>query len=434
MSDLLRSIKDKSATIGIVGLGYVGLPLAVTAGKGGYKVIGFDVTQAKVEMVNKGINYIGDIENETFSDLVKKGLLKATSDFKQFALCDVIVICVPTPLDIHLQPDVSFIVDSTKEIAKYMKKPALVILESTTFPGTTEEIVLPILESNGSKLGRDVFVAFSPERVDPGNDKFKTDNTPKVVGGCTDMCNELAKEFYNNILSGGIHNVSSPKVAEMEKLLENTFRLVNIGLVNEIALLSDRMGIDIWEVIDAAKTKPYGFMPFYPGPGLGGHCIPIDPYYLTWKAKEYNFQATVIEACGTVNHKMPEFVVEKTAKLLNEQGKCFSNAKILMLGVAYKKDIDDYRESPALTIIELLENENTNLKIVDPFVKEFKGHSGKTYKPETELTDKLLKDADLVILITDHTSFNKEQIVKNSKVVYDTRNFLKIKAPNVVTL
>jgi UDP-N-acetyl-D-glucosamine dehydrogenase len=433
MQEILLNIKNKEAIIGVIGLGYVGLPLAVETAKSGFNVTGFDIQKIKVEMVNRGENYIGDIVNSDLENLVKKGKISATDDYSYIQKCDIVIICVPTPLDKYLQPNVQYIVNSTEEIAKYRKKPSLIILESTTYPGTTEEIVKPILEKDGSKLGDDLFIAFSPERVDPGNPQYKTKNTPKVIGGCTKYCNKIASAFYNSILSGGVYEVSSPKVAEMEKLLENIFRLVNIGLINEMALLCDRMNINIWEVIEAAKTKPYGFMPFYPGPGLGGHCIPIDPYYLTWKAKEFHFQTTLIEAAGQVNQEMPEYVVGKSAKILNQNGKCLANSKILILGVAYKKDIDDYRESPVLRIIELFEESNVFLSIVDPYVKEFKGENGKKYFTDS-LTDNILKNADLVILATDHSDFDENRIVTNSKIVYDTRNFIKQKSNKVIKL
>jgi UDP-N-acetyl-D-glucosamine dehydrogenase len=433
MDTLLKKIKSKESVVGVIGLGYVGLPLAVETAKSGFKVIGFDVQNQKVEMVNKGENYIGDIIDSELKTLTADKKLTATSDYTKIKDCDVIIICVPTPLDKYLQPDVQYIVSSTNEIVKYRKKPSLVILESTTYPGTTEEVVKPILEKDGSKLGLDLFMAFSPERVDPGNLQFKTKNTPKVVGGCTEACNLLSSEFYKSILSGGVYTVSSPKIAEMEKLLENIFRLVNIGLVNEMALLCDRMNINIWEVIEAAKTKPYGFMPFYPGPGLGGHCIPIDPYYLTWKAKEYHFQTTLIEAAGNINHQMPEYVVTKSGKILNQNGKCFSNSKVVLLGVAYKKDIDDYRESPVLRIIELFSEFGTNIEIVDPYITEFKGEDGKKHKT-VGISDKLLQDADLVILTTDHSNFDEKQILANSRIIYDTRNFFKQSSDKIIKL
>ena len=433
MKELLEKIKNKKSVVGVYGLGYVGLPLAVETSKNGFRVIGFDIQENKVAMVNRGENYIGDIVDDDLARLVKEGKLSATTDYAKITECDIILICVPTPLDRYLQPDVRYIENACNDIFKFRKKPSLVVLESTTYPGTTEEIVKPILEKDGSKLGVDLFLAFSPERVDPGNPHYKTNNTPKVVGGCTSGCNELAVDFYKAVISGGVFPVSSPKIAEMEKLLENIFRLVNIGLVNEMALLCDKMNINIWEVIEAAKTKPYGFMPFYPGPGLGGHCIPIDPYYLTWKAKEFKFQTTLIEAAGNINHQMPDYVVEKSGKILNSLGKCFSNSKVVILGVAYKKDIDDYRESPVLSIIEQFQKFGTNIEIVDPHVKEFKSENGRKMTT-VELTEKLLQESDLVLLTTDHSTFDEDMILKNSKMVYDTRNFIKKKSEKVVKL
>ena len=371
MNELKEKINAKEAVVGIIGLGYVGLPIAVETAKVGFNVIGFDVKKDKVEEVNGGKNYIQDIDDDILKEVISNKKLKATSDFSELKNCDIIIICVPTPLDKYYQPDTKYIVDAGESILKNRKKPSLVILESTTYPGTTEEVLKPILEKDGSKLGVDLFLAFSPERVDPGNKKYKTKNIPKVVGGCTKECNELTKDFYSMILTGGVFEVSSPKIAEMEKLLENTFRLVNIGLVNEMAVLADKMDINIWEVIEAAKTKPYGFMPFYPGPGLGGHCIPIDPYYLSWKAKEFHFQTTLIEAAGQTNIAMPEYVVKKIGIILNDNKKFYSGSKIVIMGIAYKKDIDDYRESPALRIIELLKELKADLILVDPFVKEF---------------------------------------------------------------
>jgi UDP-N-acetyl-D-glucosamine dehydrogenase len=433
MNTLKEKINTKNAVVGIIGLGYVGLPIAVETAKVGFEVIGFDVKKDKIDEVNSGKNYIQDIEDEVLKEVVLKKKLKATSDFSELKFCDIIIICVPTPLDKYYQPDTKYIVDAGESILKNRKKPSLVILESTTYPGTTEEVLKPILEKDGSILGSDLFLAFSPERVDPGNKTYKTKNIPKVVGGCTKECNELTKDFYSLILTGGVFEVSSPKIAEMEKLLENTFRLVNIGLVNEMAVLADKMGINIWEVIDAAKTKPYGFMPFYPGPGLGGHCIPIDPYYLSWKAKEFHFQTTLIEAAGQTNISMPEYVVKKIGIILNDNKKFYSGSKIVIMGIAYKKDIDDYRESPALRIIELLRELKADLILVDPFVKEFRGLDGKIHKT-VELTEKILKDSDLALIVTDHTTFNLKMILDNAKIIYDTRNLIKEKNEKVIKL
>jgi UDP-N-acetyl-D-glucosamine dehydrogenase len=322
-----------------------------------------------------------------------------------------------------MQPDISYVVNSTRSVAEYLHKGMLVVLESTTYPGTTEEVVKPILEEGGLACGEDFFLAFSPERVDPGNKKFKTKNTPKVVGGVTKACTEIAAALYSSVLEGEIYQVSSPAVAEMEKILENTFRNINIALANEMAVLCKRMGIDIWEVIDAASTKPYGFMPFYPGPGLGGHCIPIDPYYLTWKAREYNYHTKLIEVSGEINNYMPEFVVENIMKILNKNRKALNGASVLLMGVAYKKDIDDYRESPVLKLIELLETEGASVTVNDPYIPEFK-YKNRTYKTKP-VTDSMIETADIVVITTYHSDYDYENILRNAKVIYDTRNAMK---------
>ena len=419
---LLDKINNKTAKVGVVGLGYVGLPLAEEKAHAGYQTIGFDVQDKKVNMVNEGKNYIGDVVDETLKKLVEDGSLKATTDFSFVKDVDTICICVPTPLDLYKQPDLSYVVSSTKSVAQYLHKGMLVILESTTYPGTTEEVLKPILEESGLKCGEDFFLAFSPERVDPGNKQFNTKNTPKVVGGCSEDCTEVAAALYRNILEGDIHTVSSPAVAEMEKILENTFRNINIGLANEMAILCNRMGIDVWEVIDAAKTKPYGFMPFYPGPGLGGHCIPLDPFYLEWKAKEYDYHTRLIETSGEINDSMPEFVLDNVMKILNKHKKALNGAKVLIMGVAYKNDIDDYRESPAFKVIELLEKNGADLMVNDPYCPVSK-YKDKTYHSVdwTEVID----DADIVIVTTNHSCYDYEAMVARAKVVYDTRNATK---------
>jgi UDP-N-acetyl-D-glucosamine dehydrogenase len=420
--DLILKLNNKTAKLGVVGLGYVGLPLAVEKAKAGYEVIGFDVQDQKVQSVNEGHNYIGDIVDEDLKELVKVGSLRATTDFSFVKDVDTVCICVPTPLDKYKQPDISYVVSSTKSVAKYLHKGMLVVLESTTYPGTTEEVLKPILEQNGLKCGEDFFLAFSPERVDPGNKQFKTKNTPKVVGGCTEECTEVAAALYRNVLEGEIFTVSSPAVAEMEKILENTFRNINIGLANEMAILCKRMGIDVWEVIDAAKTKPYGFMPFYPGPGLGGHCIPLDPFYLAWKAREYDYHTRLIEISGEINDFMPEFVVDNAMKFLNEHKKAMNGAKVLLLGVAYKKDIDDHRESPTLKVIEHLEKSGANIIINDPYIPEFKHNSKGYYSVDWKET---IDESDIVIITTDHSCYDYEEIVSRAKIVYDTRNATK---------
>ena len=420
--ELLLKLKNKTAKLGVVGLGYVGLPLAVEKARIGYEVIGFDVQEQKVQMVNEGRNYIGDIVDSDLARLVQEGKLKATTDFSFVKDVDTVCIAVPTPLDLYKQPDLSYVVDSTRSVAQYLHRGMLVVLESTTYPGTTEEIIKPILEETGLKCGVDFFLAFSPERVDPGNKEFNTKNTPKVVGGCTKACTEVAGMLYRSVLEGDIMEVSSPAVAEMEKILENTFRNVNIALANEMAILCKRMNIDIWEVIDAAKTKPYGFMPFYPGPGLGGHCIPLDPFYLEWKAKEYDYHTKLIETSGQINDYMPEFVLENVMKLLNGQKKALNGAKVLLMGAAYKKDIDDMRESPTLKVIEQLENNGADIMINDPFIPTFK-HKGKEYVSVTWENE--IKNADIVIITTDHSCYDYENIVAQASLLYDTRNATK---------
>ncbi|NRT78759.1 nucleotide sugar dehydrogenase [Clostridium beijerinckii] len=419
---LLDKINNKTAKVGVVGLGYVGLPLAVEKANAGYQTIGFDVQDQKVNMVNEGRNYIGDVVDENLKKIVEENTLRATTDFSFVKDVDTICICVPTPLDLYKQPDLSYVVDSTKSVAQYLHKGMLVILESTTYPGTTEEVLKPILEESGLKCGEDFFLAFSPERVDPGNKDFNTKNTPKVVGGCTPDCTEVAAALYRNILEGDIHTVSSPAVAEMEKILENTFRNINIGLANEMAILCNRMGIDVWEVIDAAKTKPYGFMPFYPGPGLGGHCIPLDPFYLEWKAKEYDYHTRLIETSGEINDSMPEFVLDNVMKILNKNKKALNGAKVLLLGVAYKNDIDDYRESPAFKVIELLEKNGADLMVNDPHCPISK-YKGKVYNSVD--WKEVIDESDIVIITTNHSCYDYESIVSRAKVIYDTRNATK---------
>ena len=417
---LLNKLETKTATIGVVGLGYVGLPLAVEKAKAGYKVIGFDIQEKRTEMVNQGINYIGDVVDEELADLVKSGKLMATTDYSRIKDVDTVAICVPTPLDTYKQPDISYVVNSGKEITKYIHKGMLVVLESTTYPGTTEEVLKPILEESGLVCGEDFFLAYSPERVDPGNKHYNTKNTPKVVGGVTPTCTLVASTMYRNVLDGDVHEVSSPKVAEMEKILENTFRNINIALANEMAILCNKMGIDVWEVIDAAATKPYGFMPFYPGPGLGGHCIPIDPWYLTWKAREYNYHTRLIEIAGEINDSMPDFVVQRCMEILNEHGKALKGSNILVLGVAYKKDIDDYRESPVLPILTKLTKAGANWTVVDPHVKEFKWN-GKIVETK-DLHEVNIEEADLVLITTNHSAFDFEMVAEKAKLIFDTRN------------
>ena len=432
---LLAKIKNKTAVLGVVGLGYVGLPLAVEKAKAGYKTIGFDMQEKKVHWVNEGRNYIGDIVDSDLREVVNKGLLHATCDFSFVKNVDAICICVPTPLDIYQQPDLSYVKKSTENIGKYLHPGMLVVLESTTYPGTTEEIVKPILEKkSGLKCGKDFFLAFSPERVDPGNLQYKIKNTPKVVGGVTSDCTEVAALLYRHILQGKVHIVSSPKVAEMEKIYENIFRHINIALANEMAILCHKMGINFWEVIEAAKTKPYGFMPFYPGPGIGGHCIPLDPFYLTWKAREYNYHTRLIELAGEINKYMPEYVVERIVKILSKKfNKSLNGAKVLLLGVAYKKDIDDLRESPALEVIKKLEQEGAIVSYYDPYISEFINNK-KEYKSMKKLTTEEIMEKDIIIITTAHSNVDYYMVAKNAKVIFDTRNAIKDDVGNVERL
>lgn len=419
-NQLIEKLQNKTAVIGVLGLGYVGLPLAVEKAKAGYKVIGFDVQDDKVNKVNAGENYIGDVIPEDLEQLVKSGQLSATKDFKKLCEADAIAICVPTPIDIYKQPNMKYVQSSADAIAENITEGTLVVLESTTYPGTTEEIVAVALKEKGFKVGENVFVAYSPERVDPGNKTFKTKNTPKVVGGITENCTKVAATLYRNVLEGEIHEVSSPSVAEMEKLLENTFRNINIALANEMAVLCEKMGIDVWEVIDAAATKPYGFMPFYPGPGLGGHCIPIDPWYLTYKAREFNFHTKLIQTAGEINDSMPDYIVSRLMSILNKEKKALAGSKVLVLGIAYKKDIDDYRESPVLPILNLLTEAGADWEAVDPYIPEFK-LNGEMINT-VEFSKEKIQDADIILLATNHTDFDYELIRESSKIVLDTRN------------
>jgi UDP-N-acetyl-D-glucosamine dehydrogenase len=430
---LISRLNDKTAVIGVVGLGYVGLPMAVTVAKKGFRVIGFEVSDYSIEHVNAGKNYIGDVKDEDLAEMVKAGLISATADYRFISEVDVVMIAVPTPLDKYHQPDTTYIEQSTQSMAPYLKSGTLVVLESTTYPGTTREIIAPALEKQGLKIGLDVLVAFSPERVDPGNEQYKTNNTPKVVGGMTPACNEAAKVLYESILDAQVHCVSSPEVAEMEKIYENTFRNINIALANEMTLLCARMGISIWEVIDAAKTKPYGFMAFYPGPGVGGHCIPIDPFYLTWKAREYDFHTRLIELAGEINIAMPEYVVIRAIKILNKKGISISKAKLLLLGASYKKDIKDMRESPIEGVIVALEKYDALFDIHDPYVTEINNEkNGKSYT--TVSLDNPGK-YDLVIIITDHSIIDYTALAKSGVSILDTRNACKKhKSSNIESL
>lgn len=422
---ILKKIENREIKVGVVGLGYVGLPLAVEKAKAGFRTIGFDIQKGKVEKVNMGENYIGDVVDADLKKIVADGVLSATSDFSFIKDVDFIAICVPTPLDKHQQPYLGYIEKSGKDIAKYLKRGSMVVLESTTYPGTTEELLKPILENgSGLQCGSDFYLGFSPERVDPGNLIYHTKNTPKVVGAVGEDALEVIAAMYRVVLDGNVCTVSSPAVAEMEKILENTYRNVNIGLVNELAMLCDRMKIDLWEVIDAAKTKPYGFQAFYPGPGLGGHCIPLDPYYLSWKAREYGFHTSMIETSMMINDRMPEYIVERVSRILNNFRKPLNGARIVVLGVAYKQDIDDYRESPAIRVIEELKKSNANVLFFDPFIPKYQ-KGGIEYKGLNQLTQKDLKSADLVIITTAHTNVDYKFVQENSRYIFDLKNAMK---------
>lgn len=422
---LMRKIQDKEIRVGVVGLGYVGLPLAVEKAKAGFKTIGFDVQKEKVDLVNSGHNYIGDVIDDDLKALVDDGMLSATTDFGFIKDVDFIAICVPTPLDRHQQPDISYVKNSTVEISKYLTKDTMVVLESTTYPGTTEELIKPLLEEgSGLKCGEDFYLGFSPERVDPGNAVYKTKNTPKVVGAIGKDATEVIAAMYRAVLEGDVHEVSSPAIAEMEKILENTYRNINIGLINELAILCNKMNINLWEVVDAAKTKPYGFQAFYPGPGLGGHCIPLDPYYLSWKAREYGFHTSMIESSMMINDKMPEYCVERAGKILNRFQKALYGSKVLVLGVAYKQDIDDYRESPAIRVIEELEETGANVEYFDPYIPSYREH-GIVKEGIKEINPEVVASYDIVIVTAAHTNIDYNMIQKNAKAIFDTKNVMK---------
>ena len=418
---LRQKIEKRQAKVGIIGLGYVGLPLAVEFARAGFDVTGFDVDESKVVEITAGRSYIGDVKTEDVAENVKAGRLRATTDMSKLAEMDAVDICVPTPLRKTKDPDMSYVVSAAEQIANYIHPGMLIVLESTTYPGTTAEVLQPMFEAKGLTVGTDFFLAFSPERVDPSNEHYTTRNTPKVVGGTTPACSELAAALYGTAVDTVVP-VSSTQVAEMVKLLENTFRAVNIGLVNEIALMSHRMNIDVWEVIDAAKTKPFGFMPFYPGPGLGGHCIPIDPFYLSWKARQSGFECRFIELAGHVNGSMPAYVVDRVSEALNSEKKAINGAKIHVFGVAYKKDVNDLRESPALDIIELLHRRGAVLSYTDPFVPVL-DHGD--MRLETVEESAVGQGIDCAVICTDHKVFNYAAMPRRFPVIVDTRNALK---------
>jgi UDP-N-acetyl-D-glucosamine dehydrogenase len=427
---LEEKIRNRTARVGIVGLGYVGLPLAVEFARAGFQVTGIDLSEEKTRRVSAGDSYIGDISSATLAPLVQAGKLSATTSFAAVRDLDTINICVPTPLRKTKDPDMSYIVSACEEIVKYLRPGTLVILESTTYPGTTEELLRPMLSKGGLEAGKDFFLCFSPERVDPGNPKFQTANIPKVVGGCTAACTEMGRVFYAQALQYVVP-VSSTQVAEMVKLLENTFRMINIGLVNEIAMMCDRISINVWEVIEAAATKPFGFMPFYPGPGLGGHCIPIDPFYLSWKTKQAGIEARFIDLAGYINGQMPHFVVDKVQNALNDAGKPVKGSRIHVMGVAYKRDIDDMRESPALDVIMLLERRGGVVSYSDPHVPRLHVDGlDKQAKPE-----EAAGEADCVVIVTDHAAFDYQALVQRASLIVDTRNALKgVNSPKIVRL
>lgn len=432
---VLKKIERREARAGVVGLGYVGLPLAVELARAGFHVTGIDRDERKVQAITKGESYIPDVATDDLRQLTASGKLKATTDFSIVAELDTINICVPTPLRKTKDPDLSYIVSAVESIATHMHPGLLICLESTTYPGTTDELVQPLLEANGMKAGTDFFLAFSPERVDPGNPTFHTRNVPKVVGGITEHCQRLAAALYGSAIET-IVPVASTRVAEMVKLLENTFRAVNIALVNELALMCDRMNINVWEVVDAARTKPFGFMAFYPGPGLGGHCIPIDPFYLSWKAKQSGFDPRFIELAGHINSAMPHYVVEKVAEALNTKRKAINGSRILVAGIAYKRDIDDMRESPALDVMGLLQAKGATIAYIDPYVPEVHARewSGRTDLTSIQPSRGAFAGHDCVVIITDHTSFDYEEMVAEADLIVDTRNAIRTGAPHVFKL
>jgi UDP-N-acetyl-D-glucosamine dehydrogenase len=429
---LRQKLESRTARVGVVGLGYVGLPLAVEFGRAGFHTVGIDLDQSKVDSVNRGVSYIPDVATADVAALHQAKKLEATTDFSVVRTLDTINICVPTPLRKTKDPDLSYVVSAVERIAEFLHPGQLVILESTTYPGTTDEVVKPILEKGGLVAGRDFFLGFSPERVDPGNPTFNTRNVPKVVGGMTPTCTSLAKLLYSGSIDRVVE-VSSPRVAEMVKLLENTFRAVNIGLVNELALMCDRLGMSVWEVVDAAATKPFGFMPFYPGPGLGGHCIPIDPFYLSWKVKEVGFEARFIELAGQVNGAMPHHVVDKITDALNSHSKAVRGSSVLVLGLAYKRDVDDIRESPALDILGVLKQKGARVSYHDPYATALPAREwpGGVDLKSIDLTPETLAAADCAVIVTDHKVFDYELITRHAKLVVDTRNAIKRAHPHV---
>jgi len=420
MQVLEKKLRERKAKIAVIGLGYIGLPLAVEKAKAGFTVVGIERNKKRVDMVNQGKSYISDVISVELERIVREGKLGATQDFEVISKMDVICICVPTPLTKNKEPDIQYIQGVTDKFIPYLRRGQLIILESTTYPGTTEEVILPRLQRRDLRVGEDFYLAYSPERIDPGNKEYRINNISTVVGRITKRCTHLSRILYEQVVKEKVYSLSSARAAEMEKLLENVFRNVNIALVNEMTLLYNRMGINIWEVIEAAKTKPYGFMPFYPGPGLGGHCIPIDPFYLAWKAKEYDINTRFIELAGEINDQMPYYVVERITRILNEHKRCLNGAKILILGITYKKDVADLRGSPALKIIKLLEKEEANIFYHDPYVSSFLLQE-KQYN-SVRLTDEFIEKTDIILIATDHSSYDYEKITKKANLIFDTRN------------
>ena len=417
--DLLQRIRERETTCGVIGLGYVGLPLAMQLGRSGFRVLGFDVSESVAASVNAGVSHIKDVESVELAELVRGGWITATTDMKRLSECDAISICVPTPLSKTRDPDVSYVVSATEAIARALRPGQLVILESTTYPGTTRELMLPMLQAGGLKAGEDFFLCFSPERVDPGNEVWKVANTPKVIGGITPHCLEAGAALYGQAMERVVA-VSSTEVAELTKLLENTFRSVNIALVNEMAQVADRLGVDVFEIIEAAATKPFGFMKFAPGPGIGGHCIPLDPHYLAWKMKTLNYKTRMIELAGEINSEMPHYVVDKVQDALNQQGKPLRGTRILILGMAYKRDIEDVRESPSLDILRLLQHKGADVSYHDPYVPELR-EDGQEMR-SVQLTEDVLASSDCVVITTDHQVVDYAFVVQHAVLVVDTRN------------
>ncbi len=420
VSDFIRKLKSEDITLGVIGLGYVGLPLAVEAARADIRVIGFDVQQGVVDGINAGRTHIRDLEDRDVAAVQERGLLEATTDMSRLGECDVVSICVPTPLSKTRDPDISYVMAATESVAASLRAGQLIVLESTTYPGTTRDVLMPALGERGLEVGQDFFLCFSPERVDPANEVWKTQNTPKVIGGITPECSEAGAAFYGRFIKTMVP-VSSAEAAELTKILENTFRAVNIGLVNEIAMMADRLGVDIWEVIDAAATKPFGFMKFTPGPGLGGHCIPVDPHYLSWKMRTLDYRARFIEVASEINAEMPTFVVGKVREALNNAKQSVNGSRVLILGVAYKKDVDDVRESPALDILKALEKDGAEVLYHDPFIPEWRSEDG-FKRASVPLSDELIEEADAVLIVTDHSCFDYQRVYDKSKILVDARN------------